>query len=24
MDRITRAAGLNAMYEWDGNEVLIH
>ena len=24
MDKITRAAGLNAQYEWDGNEVVIH
>ena len=24
MDKITRTAGLNAQYEWDGNEVLVH
>ncbi|MFC1920974.1 CapA family protein [Chloroflexota bacterium] len=24
MEKITRAAGLNARYEWDGDEVLIH
>ena len=24
MDKITRAAGLNARYEWDGDEVVIH
>ena len=24
MDKITQAAGLNAQYEWDGNEVVIH
>ena len=24
MDRITKAAGLNVRYEWDGDEIVIH
>jgi len=24
MDRITKAAGLNVRYEWDGDEIIIH
>jgi hypothetical protein len=24
MEKITRAAGLNAVYEWDGDEVVVH
>ena len=24
MDKITRAAGLNARYEWEGDEVVVH
>jgi len=24
MEKITRGAGLNARYEWDGDEVVVH